>query len=77
MGGSYIELPAKLHNKWLVNIKNDDNFCFLWCVVAYLHLATYHSDRVSNYTPYFDELNLDGFHENDFPPHTKEIKKFN
>ena len=54
MASSYIELPPKLRNSYLVNIKNDDNFCFLWCVVAYLHPATFHKDRVSNYAPYFD-----------------------
>ena len=40
------------------------------------HPAIYHSDRVSNYAPYFHELNLNGFNENDFLPHIKEIKKF-
>ena len=73
---SYIELPLKLRNNYIVNIKNDDNFCFLWCVVDYLHPAIYHSDRVSNYAPYFNELNLNGFNENDFPPHLKQIEKF-
>ena len=47
MGNSYIELPPKLRNNYLVNIKTHDNFCFLWCVVAYLHPATYHSDYIT------------------------------
>ena len=76
LGNSYIKLPPNLRNNYLVNIKNDDNFCFLYCVVAYLHPATYHSDIVSNYAPYFNELNLNSFNENDFPPHIKEIEKF-
>ena len=34
---SYIELPEKYkNNKSNINIKNDDQFCFLWCILAHL-----------------------------------------
>ena len=30
---SYIELPEKYkNNKSIINIKNNDQFCFLWCI---------------------------------------------
>ena len=33
IGRTYVELPNELKNlrKGLINIKNDDNKCFLWC----------------------------------------------
>ena len=35
---SYIELPAKYKNSQsIINIKNDDQFCFQWCIIAYLY----------------------------------------
>ena len=38
-GGSYLELPEELRNskKGLINLKNDDNKCFLWCLVRHLN----------------------------------------
>ena len=37
--GTYIKLPHKLRNsmKGLVNIKNNDNKCFLWCHIRHLN----------------------------------------
>ena len=36
---TYIELPNELKNskKGLVNIKNNDNKCFLWCHIRHLN----------------------------------------
>ena len=35
---SYIELPPKYKkNQSVVNIKNKDQFCFLWSILAYLY----------------------------------------
>ena len=32
---SYIELPEKNKNtKSIINIKNDNQYCFLWCILA-------------------------------------------
>ena len=37
-GSSYISLPDWImRKKTLLNIKNKDNKCFLWCVLRYLH----------------------------------------
>ena len=37
-GSSYIELPEILKNKKAItNMKNDDNKCFLWCVLRALN----------------------------------------
>jgi uncharacterized protein YneR len=37
-GGSYVELPEKIKNKQAcVNIKNDDDKCFYWSLVAFKH----------------------------------------
>ena len=39
-GSSYINLPKELNHsrKGLTNIQNiDDNKCFKWCLVGYLH----------------------------------------
>ena len=34
---SYLELPEKYKNfKSIINIKNDYQICFLWCILAYL-----------------------------------------
>ena len=29
-------MPEKYNNKSIINIKNNDQFCFLWCILAYL-----------------------------------------
>ena len=38
-GSSYIELPAFLKNssKGLINLKNRDDKCFMWCHIRYLN----------------------------------------
>ena len=40
MGSAYIELPDGLKNlmKGLINIKNNDNKCFLCCHIRHLNL---------------------------------------
>ena len=49
LGSSYIELPDRLSHpkKNLINIRNNDNKCFLWCHVRHLNLADSHSTRIS------------------------------
>ena len=38
---TYINLPSGLQNskKGLINIKNNDNKCFLWCHIRHLNLV--------------------------------------
>ena len=53
MGATYIETPRELSNKrCIVNVKNSDQKCFLWSVLAHLHPVSNHRDRVSNYEAY-------------------------
>ena len=46
----------------LINIKNNDKYCFIWSILASLHPCDNdHPNRVSNYKQYFHELNIEGF----------------
>ena len=46
---SFVELPNELKNpkKGLINIKNNDNKCFLWCHVRQLNLIKKHPERIN------------------------------
>ena len=58
---SWVELPEKYKNKKsIINIKNDDQFCFLWCILAHLCPVEDHKDRTSNFSMHFNKLNLEG-----------------
>jgi hypothetical protein len=50
--GTYIPSPFK--SKWIINIKNKDDYCFVWSILAKLHYNDDIKDekdrnRVSNY----------------------------
>ena len=62
----YIELPDKLSHpkKGLINIRNDDNKCFLWCNVRHLNLIENHSTRINKQDRKIDD-DLDS--DVDFP----------
>ena len=49
-GSIYIELLDKLKNpmKGLINIKNNDNKCFLWCHIRHLNSLKIHPERITN-----------------------------
>ena len=49
MGSTYIELPDGLKNprKGLINIKNNDNKCFLWCHIRHLNLVKKNLQRIT------------------------------
>ena len=58
-GSSYVKIP--LRSSAILNIENDDKYCFLWSILAFLHpCENSHPNRVSNYRQYFDELKIDG-----------------
>jgi len=44
--------------KGCININNNDNKCFLWSMLAYLHPDTNHVDRISHYQKYETEFNF-------------------
>ena len=49
VGSTHIELPDELKNpmKGLINIKNDDNKCFLWCHIRHLNLMERNPRRIT------------------------------
>ena len=48
-GSSFIKLPSQIENpkKGLINIKNKDNKCFLWCHVRHLNPVNNNSTRIN------------------------------
>ena len=48
-GNTYIKLPKELDHpmKRLINIKNNDNECFLWCHVRYLNRDCVKPNRIT------------------------------
>ena len=47
-GSSYMDLPIELKRprKGLINIKNKDKKCFLWCHVRHINLSNKHPERI-------------------------------
>jgi hypothetical protein len=75
-GSSYVPLPKVLANKKaIINIKNNDDKYFLWSVLAALHPADDHVDRVSKYTQYENEFDY-AFKDIEFPVKLSDISKF-
>ena len=74
-GSNYIKIP--LRSNAILNIENNDKYCFLWSILAWLHPCNNnHPNRVSNYKQYFNELNIQDF---DFTNGFKcrDVHKFN
>ena len=74
-GSNYIKIP--LRSNAILNVENNDKYCFLWSILAYLYPCNNnHPNRVSNYRQYFNELNVQGF---DFSKGFKccDVHKFN
>ena len=48
VGSSYIDLPIELKQprKELINIKNNDQKCFLWCHVRHINPVKEHPERI-------------------------------
>ena len=58
-GSNYVKIP--LRSSAILNIENNDKYCFLWSILAYLHPCdNNHPNRVSNYRQCFNELNIQG-----------------
>ena len=77
LGGScYGFLPKELINKKaIINIRNEDNKCFLYSVLAAVFPVKKNPQRVSNYEKYIDQnyINLDNVK---FPMTLNRITKF-
>ena len=71
-GSSYIKLPKELNHlmKGLINVKNDDNKCFLWCHVRHLNLNGVKLGRITRKDKEIvKDLNYSGV---DFPVSKKD-----
>ena len=74
-GSNYVKTP--LRSNAILNIENNDKYCFLWSILASLYPCNnHHPNRISNYRQYFNELNI---HDFDFTNGFKcsDIHKFN
>ena len=74
-GSNYVKIP--LRSNAILNIENNDKYCFLWSKLAYiLPCNNNHPKRVSNYGQYLNELNNQGF---DFSKgfRCSDVHKFN
>lgn len=73
-GGTYIDLPQVIKKtRSCLNIRNSDNKCFLWSIVAALYPTQMNVCRTSSYPHFSKVLNIDGI---SFPPSCKDIKVF-
>ena len=73
-GGFYLPLPEFIQKKKaIINIKNEDDKCFLWSVLRYLHPKEIHGEIISDLEKYENDLN---FKEINFPVKVKDIRKF-
>ena len=74
VASSYTALPDYIKNtNSIINIKNKDEKCFLWCCIASRHLPERDSERIKQYEKYEDEFIYD---EIDMPMKLNKISKF-
>ena len=74
-GSTFIPLPAKIKNKKaVINLKNEDNQCFKWCVVRALNPVDKNPNRITKeLIEQAESLNWSGLK---FPVDLKQIKIF-
>ena len=74
-GSQYIPLPYSIvKTRSVLNIKNSDDKCFLWCVLAHLHhIEGPNANRVTEYLHLKDTVNIKGIK---FPVTVNDIVKF-
>ena len=70
----YVTTPGYIAAKKAeLNIVNDDDLCFVWCILASMHNVDDNAYRISKYIQYFNELDLTGLN---FPMRVQDVKKF-
>ena len=72
---SYVKIPFR--SNAILNIQNNDKYCFIWSILASLHpCENTHPSRVNDYIQFFNELNFQSF---DFTNGFKcsDVHKFN
>ena len=70
-----MDLPVELRSprKRLINIKNKDEKCFLWCHVRHINFSNKHPERIlKNDKKIAEKLNYDGI---EFPVQEKDFNK--
>ena len=55
-GRTYIKFPIRTNS--ILNIQNNDSYCFVWSILAFLHPVDKDPQRVSKYEPYRNELDI-------------------
>ena len=71
---SFVPTPKFIANKHCtVNVKNDDELCFMWAVLSALYPSKINQNNVYSYSKYRNVLNLEGLK---FPLQVKDIPKF-
>ena len=53
-GQTYVKFPIRTNS--ILNIQNNDTYCFLWSILANLHPVNKDPQRVCKYIPYRNEL---------------------
>ena len=51
---SYVKIPIR--SNAILNIQNDDKYCFIWSILAYIFPSYSNPQRISNYKHHFDEF---------------------
>ena len=73
-GSAYIPIPDWImRKKAIVNIRNKDEKCFLWCVLRYLYPRDRNDFRLTDLKQYEKFLNTKGIK---YPVKVKDISKF-
>ena len=74
-GETWIPLPKELANKKaIINTKNEDNKCFLWCVLRALNPCEKNPQRIDKKLKEKENtLNMDGI---EYPVSLKDLNKF-
>ena len=73
-GSSYIDLPKWIKDKKaIINIKNKDDKCFLWCILRYLYPKERDAEWIGDLKKYEFSLSTKGI---SFPIKEKDITKF-
>ena len=74
-GSSYIPLPPELtKKKALINLKNEDNQCFKWCIARAMNPKEDHPERIDKaLQTQAEKLNWDNI---TFPVDLKQIGRF-
>ncbi|KAK4885958.1 hypothetical protein RN001_002229 [Aquatica leii] len=71
---TFVSVPNYIKTKHaVVNVKNDDPYCFLWSVVSALYPAKINSNRPSSYPHFYNVLNCNDIK---FPITIKGIRTF-